>query len=566
MTILRPYQQKLLHDTRQAWASGARNVVKVLPTGGGKTVCLSTLLLEHQGASAVIAHRAELVVQLSLALARQGVRHRIIAAQTTVRAAIDEHMATLGQSFYDPGARCAVCSIDTLVRADGLASWAAQVTFWVTDEGHHVVEDNKWHKGIGLFQHPDVRGLLPTASPERADGKGLGRAPVGSGIADAMVFGPTPRALIEDGYLTDYRVVCPQSDLEILADVAASGDWSPKALKEAAQKSHIVGDAVAHYLRWAPGRLGITFSTDVETAQATAKAFRDAGVMAETLTGKTEPGLRRQILRRYERREVQQLVAVDIVSEGFDLPAIEVESSCRPTKSWQVWVQQVGRMMRPVYAAGFDLDTRAGRLAAIAAGPKPKGLLIDHVGNFARPELGPPDRPRAYTLADRDRKSSAAPRVPYRTCLNVECVQPYERIEPVCPFCGTPPPEPAGRSLPSQVDGDLYELDADVLARLRGEVVDIDRASGDILIDLMGRGVPPQYQVAQLHHVEATQAAQRALRDAMGRFGGPRHAAGKSDRNIQREFFFLFGLSTVEALGLRRKEAEDLTARIEAQL
>lgn len=218
-----------------------------LDTGGGKTVCLATIINAHAGASAVIAHRQELISQLSLTLARFGIRHNIIAAQKVRRAIAALHILELGQSYFDPGSRCAVCSIDTLTRAEGLEAWAAQVTLWITDEGHHLVLDNKWHSGIKLFTHPQVRGLLPTATPARADGKGLGRPPTGSGVGDVMVQGPPMRWLIDQGFLTDYRIICPGSDLEILEDVGNSGDWNAKQLKEAAERSHIVGDVVREY-------------------------------------------------------------------------------------------------------------------------------------------------------------------------------------------------------------------------------------------------------------------------------------------------------------------------------
>jgi superfamily II DNA or RNA helicase len=141
---LRDYQSALKHKVYDAWGGGAQNVVMRLGTGGGKTVILSDIVQEHTGASAVIAHRHEITSQLSLALARNGVRHNIIASKETVRGIVQAHMAELGRSFYDPGARCAVISVDTFGNREGLASWASQVTLWISDEGHHVVHENKW--------------------------------------------------------------------------------------------------------------------------------------------------------------------------------------------------------------------------------------------------------------------------------------------------------------------------------------------------------------------------------------------------------------------------------------
>ena len=83
---LRPYQLTLKNDVYQAWNQGAKNVLMRLDTGGGKTVILSEIATEVPGPWAIIAHRHELVGQLSIALARNGVHHDLIASETTIRA------------------------------------------------------------------------------------------------------------------------------------------------------------------------------------------------------------------------------------------------------------------------------------------------------------------------------------------------------------------------------------------------------------------------------------------------------------------------------------------------
>lgn len=564
---LRPYQTKLVTEVRQAWAAGARNVLMRLDTGGGKTMCLSELIQANQGASVAIAHRNELVSQLSLALARNGVVHDLIAARSTCREIAAEHVAVFGRTYYQPGARCRVASIDTLTRADGLTSWGSQVTLWVTDEGHHVVEDNKWHKGLQLFSHPSCLGLLPTATPSRADGKGLGRPSLGgSGVADVMVEGPSMRWLIEQGYLTDYEVVCPESDLAAILQampVGASGDWSPKKLREAAKRSHIVGDVVSTYSRWAPGRLGVTFAPDVDTAKEITAAYLAAGVRAATLTGDTDSGVRRNMLKRFERRELDVIVAVDIISEGFDLPAIEVINMARKTESLAMYRQMFGRELRPVYAPGHDLDTQAGRIAAIAASSKPVAMLIDQVGNWAR--HGAPDRPIPWSLANRERGARGkSDMIPSRVCTR--CVRPYERFYTACPWCGEPVPEPVARSSPAVVEGELIKLDAATLAQMRAEVIDVNQTREAILQNLAARNVPSQYLGAQANKVEESLAAQRELRDAMGRYGGVHHASGLTDAEIQKRFWFEFGTDVLSAQALGKSDAHALREQIEEKL
>lgn len=557
MTItLRPYQSALVDDVRGAWQSGATTPLAHLATGGGKTAIIGHIIETHDGPSCLVAHRSELVSQLSQTLAAYGVEHDIIASDATRRIIAAVHVMRFGRCFLRVGSRCRVASVDTLIRRTGLESWAARVTLWVCDEGHHLVLDNKWHKAVSAFTHPNVRGLLPTATPSRADGKGLGRH--ADGLADVLLSGPSPRWLIEEGWLCDYDVMCPTSDMEVLTDVAASGDWSPKALKEASQKSHIVGDVVGSYLDAARGRLGVTFATDVETATQMAAAYRDAGVPAEVLTGETDDRLRASILQRFERREVLQLCVVDIVSEGFDLPAIEVLSMARPTASLGLYLQQFGRGLRPVFAPGYPLDTAEQRIAAQhASGKGRKVLLIDHVGNFVRHQGGP-DAPRVWTLDRRERRSKGASDAEsLRVCT--ECFKPFKRVMTACPHCGAEIPPPSGRAGPEQVDGDLALLSPEVLAALRA---DLPESEAGYRERLMASGLPEVPLRANMKRHRERLDALAALRLEMAVWSGRLHADGLSDREINKAFWLEFGMTTIEALSLGRKEAEALRTRI----
>lgn len=537
--VLRPYQSQLKQDIKNAWAQGAKNVIAQLATGGGKTAVLSNLILEHNAPCAIIAHRHELVSQISLALARNGVHHNIIGSRSACTDIAREHVAVLGQSFYNPGSPAAVASVDTLVRRPDLGKWASQVTLWITDEGHHVVEDNKWHAAIQMFTHPDIRGLLPTATPWRADGKGLGRPPVGSGVADVMVSGPPMRWLIEEGYLCDFEVACPPSDLDLIEDVGASGDWSTKQLRDAVKRSHVVGDIVKAYIKLAMGRLGCTFTTDVETAVEQCEAFKAAGIPAATIFGKDNAAYRRQVLRKYENREYLQLVTVDIVSEGFDLPNIEVISAGRPTQSLSLYMQQFGRMLRP-------------------APGKKKALYIDHAKNIIR-HGGTPDKPRLWSLADREKKRSSGG-IGLRTCL--ECWQPFERYRTECPTCGAPIPEPESRAAPEVVEGDLHLLSPEALAILRGQIDAVDMDVGEYGRSLIAKGVPAIGVTGHMNRLKRVQAAQTALRTAMSIWGGKWHAKGLNDRELQRAFYLNFGIDVMSAMGLNEADALSLLEKV----
>ena len=559
---LRPFQQKLEYDIYNAWQSGARNVMPVAATGSGKTVVLAKLLRDESASSIAIAHRQELVSQISIALARNGVRHRLVGAKkgsNLIRVISALQISELGYSFFDPNAKTGIGGIDTIIRMDPNDTWFKQVRFGVQDEGHHVLQENKWGKGVEMF--PNARWLFPTATPCRADGRGLGRH--ADGLVDTMVFAPTMREIINMGYLTDYRVVCPKSSVD-MANVSISvttGDFNADQVRKAVHASKITGDVVAHYLKFAPGKLGVTFAVDVESATEIAMAFRANGVKAEVVSAKTPDTLRAQILRRFKNRDVLQLVNVDLFGEGFDLPAIEVVSFARPTESFSLYSQQFGRALRLMLTAdqlrGYDTLSDEGRRAVIAASDKPKAIILDHVDNIVRHNL--PDKVRQWTLNRRDKRATKSDAIPLRICANPICVQPYERVFRCCPHCGFYPP-PTERSAPEFVDGDLLELDAETLAKLRGEIARVD---GDVKIPY---GASDIVAAAIRKNHWNRREGQATLRNHIAWWAGVESAQGHSESESYRRFFFKFGTDVASCQTLGAREAQELTEKIKLEL
>lgn len=537
---LRPYQSDLEFSINKAWQT-VRNVLAVLATGAGKTVTFSDIIAKHVGASCVIAHRQELVSQISMALARFGIKHRIIGPKNLIKFINQIHMVEFGRSYYDSAAPCAVAGVDTLIRRhDELAHWLKQVTLWVMDEAHHVLEENKWGTAVKMF--PNARGLGVTANTKRADGKGLGRH--ADGLMDALVEGPGMRDLINMGFLTDYRIFAPPSDLDLEGvKITNTGDYSRPQLRKREKGSHLVGDVVGHYLKLARGKLGITFATDVEAATEYAAAFNAAGVPAEVVTAKTPDSVRIEILRRFRRREILQLVNVDLFGEGFDLPAIEVVSMARATASFNLFCQQFGRALR-------ILD---GKQIAI---------IIDHVGNVMRHGL--PDAPQVWSLDRRGKKDSGATdTIPMKVCH--ECTSAYEGFHKACPFCGYAA-LPAGRSRPEQVDGDLTELDQTILMAMRGEIARIDAPAGDVHRKMSKAGANDLAVAGAVKNHRARQQAQAALREAIAWWAGYQRAMGRADSESYRRFYFAFGVDVMTAQALGRPEAEALTENINRKI
>jgi superfamily II DNA or RNA helicase len=505
----------------------------VLPTGGGKTVVFGAILRNHSGSSVAIAHRRELVGQMSNTLARLQLRHRIIAPTPLIKEIVSLHIANHGRSYYDPNAACAVAGVDTIARRD-LGSWQNRVTLWVTDEAHHLLRENKWGKAVEMFPH--ARGLGVTATPMRADGKGLGRH--ADGVMDALVVGPGMRELISDGYLTDYRIFAPASDIDLskVPVSAATGDFQSAALREAARKSHITGDIVDSYLRIARGKLGVTFCVSIELAQETAARFRAAGVPAECVSSETPEVVRAAALRRFAAREILQLVNVDLFGEGFDLPALEVVSMGRPTESFGLYAQQFGRALRPLEG-------------------KTEAIIIDHVGNVIRHGL--PDGYREWTLDRRAKRSrSTSDEIPLRACP--QCTGVYERFHRECPYCGYFP-EPTSRSAPEHVDGDLLEMDASFLAQLRG--------GGDLMQPpKIPYGATPEVRGSILKRHREWVETQVDLRKQIAWWAGWQRSLGRNDSEGYRRFYHEFGVDVASAQTLKTKEATELGAKLRGVL
>ena len=622
----------------------------------------------------VIAHRQEIVIQISLSLAKHGVRHRIIGPDNVVKLVNRIHMEELGKSYYSPQAPVAVAGVDTLIRRNNIKSWADSVTLWVQDECfaagtlvdgtpieklkigdqvtsfdertgrfekkkvsyvfknrspaymvrlkvgqrvinvtpnhpfytkrgwveageltvrdrlyatpewvmvdgidvfrsdspfvynlevgdfhtylvegvvvhncHHVLQKNKWGSAAEMF--PNARGLGVTATPCRADGKGLGFD--NDGLFHTMVSGPGMRDLIRQGFLSEYRVFCPTSNFDKSElKLGADGDYTLPSTKAALSKSTIVGDVVASYLKFAPGKLGITFATDLETAALIAERYRAAGVKAELISSKSSDQERTSVLRKFRKRDILQLVNVDLVGEGFDVPGVEVVSMARPTKSFALFAQQFGRALRPV----------EGKVATI----------IDHVGNIVDIHTGAmnhglPDAPRVFTLDRRERRErDKDPNiVPIRACPN--CASTYERLFKICPYCGYTPPI-LNRSGPEFVDGDLTELDPITLARMRGEVVDMGMTVAEYLAKSGAGALGRVIAAASAKRFLAKQEAQNQLRASMAQWAGYHRAAGRPDTESYRLFYFLFGMDVLSAQALGRKDAEALKFHIDNEV
>lgn len=561
--MLRAYQQDVIGRCIAAWGTGLRNLMPVCPTGSGKTKIMAYVASNHKEPGVAIAHRSVLIGQISLALAAEGVVHDIIAPKSVVRTIVNAHMEELGRNYYNPSAQWKVASVDTLPgRIDRLSSWARRVTLGFTDESHHILATNKWGKACFMF--PNARWLLPTATPLRGDRRGLGRD--ADGIADAIIEGPSPRWLIDNGYLTDYVIRAPlPADLNLDdVQIGSNGEYNQVQVRRAVHRSaKIVGNVVDTYLANTPGKLGIVFAVDIEHAKMLTAEFIAKGIAAELITADSPEEERREVLKRYRSRSTLVLVNVDLFGEGFDLPAIEVVMMARPTASYGLYAQQFGRALRILvnksYMDNWEGYTAEQRLAIIAQSEKPVAYIHDHVGNVLH-FFGPPTKQCHWSLdASPGRRAGPSDAIPLRVCTNTLCQQPFERFYPACPYCGTPVPAPAGLALPEQVDGDITLYTPEMLRKIFGvDSVQAALEKAPSTFCAIPPGMPlPTVRALQRTHQEKL-AQQAKLAQLMALVMPPTRNA----RENMRLFYLRYGVDIVSARLLGAKDTEGLNQKV----
>lgn len=534
--MLRPYQEQMKSEIYNHWDSGIKNVLLVLPTGMGKTRTFCAIAVEKakQGLHVAISvHRKELVQQISLTLAEQGIVHNIIAPRPVILGIIGAQRQLLKKQFYDYNGMISVISVDTLnARILDHKEWAKKVKVWITDEAAHLLKENKWGRAVAYFNN--AIGLGVTATPERLDKRGLGRH--ADGVFDTMVEGPNSRWGIDKGYLSSYRIVVPKSDYrEFLKETKGDSDFSKEAMTFASEKSRIVGDIVENYQKFAAGKQAIVFASDIGSAFRIEKKFKEVGITAKTLTGDTADKERFDAMVDYREKKTKVLINVDLFDEGLDVPGIEAVIMGRPTKSLGKYLQMVGRGLR-------------------TAKGKPYLILIDHVGNVK--DHGLPDSIRRWTLDRIIRRRKKINLI--RFCQNVTCNSPYDRLLSECPYCGnadtsgTSRSGGGGRVGPTQVDGDLVMLDPDTYRELEANTRLEDPAK---LAERVSKVAGGAAGLSAMEKQRERIQTQKELAQVVAEWAGAqRQRYGLTDRMIHKKYYMLYEKTIWESLGEPRAE------------
>ncbi len=404
---LRPYQEKAISDLQNAVRNGSKAPLLVMPTGSGKTVVFSQIArncLSKEKKVLILVHRKELIDQASKKLAAIDVKHGIIAA-----------------NYKGKKADIQIASVQTLVRR--LNTTIFDPNLIIIDEAHHAAAGS-WKKIMEYYSSALKIGC--TATPCRLDGKPLGQ------FFDSLVLGPTIPQLVSKGYLCPHKVYSAPITPNLSKIKTIAGDYAKNELFDEMVRADITGDAVKQYRKHADGLPAIAFCINIAHAESVKNEFALAGYKVDIITGSMKTEERDQVIGWLADGTIQVLVSVDVISEGTDCPVCACAILLRPTKSEGLYMQQVGRILRP------KLNKTA--------------IVLDHVQNTLT--HGFVDDEREWSLKQKVKRKKNADKAPaVQTCKQCFACFPPQRI---CPCCGYETPTQP-REL-SQEDGELVEL------------------------------------------------------------------------------------------------------------
>jgi len=539
------FQKQANSEILAARDLGFKSAMLVMPTGSGKTVTFSGLTRDLGIPTVIAAHRREIVSQIALTLGRMGVGHNIIAPKAIVREVMEVQRDKLKRSWITPKASVFVASVPTLnARADKMpAAWFRSILMYVQDEAHHMLADNNFGRAAAMF--PNAFQLGVTATPSRADGRGLG-AHCG-GIYQTLIRGPIGRRLINEGYLSDYTLYAPENCFNVEnVPVTGSGDFSKPKLALAAEENFVVGDVVQHYKQLANGLKTIAFMPDIKTSNRMELKFREAGIAAMHVDGETNIKARSGAIRDFENGRLSVMLNVDLFGEGFDVPDVECVILGRPTWSYGLLSQQIGRALRK--------------------GGRARSTIVDPVGNIMRhKERGLPDAPKVpWSLDGCKARNIDGDGPPLRICGG--CMRAFESYTLDCPYCGYRPERRAPARDITQVEGNLMELSPDVLESLRSDAARLSADASGAADGMRAQGASEIAVRGFLAKHRDRKAAQTRLQYAMSLWGGREKAEGLGHEARYIKFFRKFGTDVLSAQTLGRRPAEELTNRIKEDL
>ena len=255
-------------------------------------------------------------------------------------------------------------SISTLSKSEYLRDeWFAKDSFdyIVVDEFHHS-SSKSYLKVLNYVQPQFLLGL--TATPDRADNGDIYKL-CDYNIAYECDF----RVGINNGWLVPFEYYGIYDDTDYSLIPWRSGKYDLEALENALVIEKRVDLVFKKYMEHRK-KSTVGFCASVKHCEVMNQYFRKQGVKSEIIIGETPIPKRQEIIGKFKEREVEVIFTVDIFNEGVDIPCIDTLLFLRPTLSYTIFIQQLGRGLR----------TFEG---------KDSVRVLDFVGNYKGAELRP---------------------------------------------------------------------------------------------------------------------------------------------------------------------------------
>ena len=412
---LRHYQIAAKEAAYKYLSTNVGNPAIVIPTGGGKTPVIAAtckdVVVNWGGRVLTVAHTKELVQQTA---------NKLMAVCPEVQFGV----YSAGLNRKETKAPVIVAGIQSIYKK---ATSLKAFDLMLIDEVDMVPPD-----GDGMYRqlisellviNPKMRIIGYTATPYRLKG-GLIFGP--DRIINGICYEVGVRDLIDDGFLTDLVTKEGVAQIDTSQVGTSQGEFEKDALARAANDGDIVRQACIEIIEHTRDRRSVLiFATSIEHGQNIVDTLFSMGHCCGFVSSFTLDSTRETLLRRFQSGELKYLCNVNILTVGFDAPAIDCVAMLRPTKSARLYYQMVGR--------GFRISPG-----------KQNCLVLDFAGNVRR--HGPVDTLSMRIKSEEDKKGEA----PIKPCP--ECTAEVSVFAKVCPECGYEFPPSAG--LPQEAKHD----------------------------------------------------------------------------------------------------------------
>ena len=412
------YQTKALDLIRKAFCDGHRKIMLFMATGSGKGFIFQELT---KGSSIkgkktlLLMRRRSLIFQSHERLNKIGIKNSVIMGN---------------EKGFNPSLNVQVASIDTVAKRDNI-DFLFDYDVLIVDECHDCTAPN-YKEFLSKFSDKTIFIGL-TASP----------FPVGNKVHDfwdACVKPLEIRDLVKEKYLTDCAIYVP-SELDLTNIKTTGGDYNQKELGDKMGQLEIIGDVVSSYKKFGNNQAAICFAVNKDHSMKLAYEFNNNNIPAIHCDESNTQKERDDAISKLRRGEIKILCNVNIFSTGVDIPEAIVGILARPTKSEILYIQQVGRLLRPYRrcgkcSSGYDNS----QSCPICGYDKPsfikeRAIIIDNANNIKR--HGHPFKNRFPALKKEDiQKKKEAEKYEFKLKTCKACYFEYHANIKACPDCG----------------------------------------------------------------------------------------------------------------------------------